>query len=361
MNRPRREPLRVVLLGLGSVGSEVCRELLERPAELAAQAGGREFCLIGIGVRDPRRARAIELPASVDVSSDPIQLARRPGVDVVVELMGGLEPAGAVISGALEAGRPVVTANKALLAERGLDLEAVARRSGAALRFEAAVGGGIPILGPLAADLAANRWSSLRGIVNGSTNLILERMTESGLTLEAAVAAAQGQGILEADPAADLDGRDAAAKLAILIRLAFGSWPDVGRIVRGSPLGGALAGPGIRGVTPEIIAAARRAGRVVKLVAEARRRADGAPGQIEAGVRMIELEADDPLAGVKGTDNRIELEGQPIGRVAFSGPGAGGRPTSSAVLGDLLALARGEGSTWAGLAPATALTVDTVP
>ncbi|MGH2468351.1 MAG: homoserine dehydrogenase, partial [Candidatus Limnocylindrales bacterium] len=304
------------------------------------------------------------LSPSIPRTDDLAGLALAPDIDVVVELIGGLDPAGGLVADALEAGRSVVTANKALLAERGAELEAQARRSGAALRFEAAVGGGVPILGPLAADLAANHWTALRGIVNGSTNLILTRMAETGEGLEACLAAAQGQGILEADPAADLEGLDAARKLAILIRLAFGAWVPVdaiGRTAAGPGAGAGPAGrgagagpvpsalPGILGVTAEVVAAARRSGRVVKLVAQAER---GAGETLTASVLPVALAAGSALAQVDGLDNRIELEGEPIGRVAFSGPGAGGAATSSAVLGDLIAIARGGGSTWAGLPPA---------
>lgn len=344
--RPEPPPLRVALLGLGAVGGPVAQALVERSAWLAAQAGGREIRLVGVGLREPGRARGVRLPPSVRRTDDLAGLALAPDVDVVVELIGGLDPAGGLVARSLEAGRPVVTANKALLAERGAELEAGARRAGAALRFEAAVGGGVPVLGPLATDLAADRWTAVRGIVNGSTNLILTRMAETGEGLEACVAAAQGLGILEAEPAADLEGLDAARKLAILIRLAFGAWPSVDAIGR-TPAPSAL--PGILGVTAEVVAAARRSGRVVKLVAQAER---GADGTLTASVLPVALAGGSALAQVGGLENRIELEGEPIGRVAFSGPGAGGAATSSAVLGDLIAIARGAGSTWAGLPPA---------
>ncbi|HEX5467001.1 MAG TPA: homoserine dehydrogenase [Candidatus Limnocylindrales bacterium] len=360
MNRPRREPLRVCLLGLGSVGAEVARGLLERPAALAAGAAGRPIELVAVGVRQPGRVRAIELPSSVRRTDDLAALAADPTIDILVELLGGLDPAADLVTGALAAGRSVVTANKALLAERGAELETLGRERGAALRFEAAVGGGLPILGPLAADLAANRWSRVRGVVNGTTNLLLERMAQTGQPLEACLAEARGQGILEADAADDVEGFDAARKLAILIRLCFGAWPDVAAIPRGGDEAGSgirSATPGVAGVTPEAIAAAARVGRVLKLVAEARR---GTDGTIAAEVGLVALPAEEPLARVRGTDNRIELEGEPLGTVAFEGPGAGGRATSSAVLGDLLALARGEGSTWAGLPAAGRLAAEGV-
>jgi homoserine dehydrogenase len=342
-------PLRIALLGIGAVGSEVARALLGRSDELAAAAGGRRLELIAVGVRRPERAREVGLPETVRVTADLAALVREPDVDVVVELMGGLEPAGHLATAALEAGKGLVTANKALLARQGLDLEALARRTGRPLRFEAAVGGGVPILGPLAADLAADRWSAVRGIVNGSTNLVVTRMAASGDSLEASLAAAQDQGILEADPAADVEGHDAAHKLAILIRLAFGAWPEVAAIRRSAPAIEGDGPPGLLAVDQQLIAVARREALVVKMVASAERRPDG---RIAASVLPAALPEGSALGRIDWLENRIELRGEPIGQVAFSGPGAGASATSSAVLGDLLSLVRGGDSTWAGLPPA---------
>jgi homoserine dehydrogenase len=341
--------LRIALLGIGAVGSEVARALLGRSDELAAAAGGRRLELIAVGVGRPERAREVGLPETLPVTVDLADLVRDPDVDVVVELMGGLEPAGHLARAALEAGKAVVTANKALVARQGVELEGLARQTGRPLRFEAAVGGGMPILGPLAADLAADRWSAVRGIVNGSTNLVVTRMAASGDSLEANLAAAQGQGILEADPAADVEGHDAAHKLAILIRLAFGAWPEVTAIRRSAPAIDGDGPPGLLAVDQQLIAVARREALVVKMVVSAERMPDG---RIAASVAPAALPESSALARTDGLENRIELRGEPIGQVAFSGPGAGGPATSSAVLGDLLALARGGGSTWAGLPPA---------
>ena len=345
-------PLRVALLGLGTVGREVARGLLERGTELAAAADGRELRLAAVGVRDPGRERGLRLPTDVRRTDDLSGLVTDRGVDVVVELLGGQEPAGELVVAALDAGKAVVTANKALLARRGAALEAHARRVAAPLRFEAAVAGGVPILGPLAADLAANHWTSVAGIVNGTTNFILTAMTDEGWAYVDALRQAQEAGLAEADPRADVAGHDAADKLAILARLAFGAWPEVAAIRRAPPATRGDGLPGITGVTPQVIEAAADLGLVIKLVAQARR---GRAGTLEASVLPTALPADSALGRAEGVTNLVVLQGQPIGRLTMRGPGAGGEPTSSAVLGDLLAIARGAGSTWAGLAPAEAL------
>ncbi len=349
LRTPARTPLRVALLGLGTVGGAVARGLLERGPDLARAAGGRPIHLVAVGVRDPDRPRAVTLPRAIVRTDDLAAVAVDPGVDVVIELIGGLEPAGALIAAALAGGRSVVTANKALLARRGAELEAEARRTGSSLRFEAAVAGGIPVLGPLCADLAANRWTSVSGIVNGTTNFMLTAMTEAGWDYATVLAEAQSRGYAEADPSGDVEGRDAADKLVILARLAFGEWPDVAAIRRSPPAVEGDAAPGITGVTAEAIAAAVDLDLVVKLVARAQRGEDGA---VAAAVVPSAVPAESPFGRTGGVTNIVELAGEPIGRVRFGGPGAGGEATSSAVLGDLVAIARGIGSTWAGLPPA---------
>ena len=344
-------PLRVALLGLGTVGREVARALTTAGPRHRSAAGGREVRLAAVADRDASRFEGLHL-RDVQCLDDGSALIGRPDIDVVVELIGGVEAAGRVVAAALAAGQSVVTANKALLARRGVELERLARDRGVALRFEAAVGGAIPVLATLAGDLAANRIDAVRGIVNGSTNFVLTEMTEAGAAYDDVIARAKSLGFLEADPSADLEGRDAADKLGILVRLAFGAWPDVAAIRRAPP---ALEGDGpagITGVTAALIEAARREDLTVKLVARATRAGDGA---IAAWVLPVAVPSRDPLARTDGAENRIEIDGDPVGRVAFVGPGAGGGPTSSAVLGDLLAIARGEGSTWAGLPPAPAL------
>jgi homoserine dehydrogenase len=342
-----RAPLRVAVLGAGTVGREVVRGLVARGSDLTP-GDGAPLELAGIAVRDLGRARAAGLPAEL-LTDGPAHLVADPSVDVVVELMGGDEPAHTLIAAALGAGKAVVTANKHVIAHHGRELEAIARRTGAALRFEAAVGGGIPVLGPLATELAANRVSAVRGIVNGTTNYILSAMDHEGREYEEVLAAAQAAGYAEADPTGDVEGHDAANKLVILARLAFGAWIDPADVVLATPAGPGHDRPGITGVTSDDIAAAIAAGEVVKLIALAERR----DGRIVASVLATRLPSDSALARTDGVLNRIEIEAEPVGTVAFSGPGAGGPATSSAVLGDLVAIARGLGSTWAGLPPAT--------
>jgi homoserine dehydrogenase len=340
-------PLRVAVLGAGTVGREVVRALLERPESLRAVDGAR-LELIGVAVRDTARALAGGIPEAL-ITDAPAHLVASPDTDVVVELMGGDEPARTLIAAALVAGKAVVTANKHVLAHHGPELEAIARRTGAALRFEAAVGGGIPVLGPLALDLAANQVEAVRGIVNGTTNFILSAMAAEGRAYAAILADAQAAGYAEADPSGDVEGGDAVNKLVVLARLAFGRWLDPGTI-RVAPLlaGGALGLPGVTGVTAEDIAAAAAAGFAIKLIASARRAGAAIAGAVLPSA--VPLAA--PLGRTDGVLNRIEVVASPVGTVAFSGPGAGGPATASAVLGDLIALARGAGSTWAGLAPA---------
>ncbi len=342
-----RAPLHVAVLGAGTVGREVIRALLERGPELTA-ADGTPLVLEAVAVRDVDRARAAGLPARL-LTDAPAHLVASDASDVIVELMGGDEPARTLIAAALAAGKPVVTANKHVIAHHGPELEALARRTGAALRFEAAVGGGIPVLGPLATDLAANRIDAVRGIVNGTTNYILTAMADQGRDYDEVLAAAQAAGYAEADPSGDVEGHDAVNKLVILARLAFGTWidpADVAIVAAGGPGAGR---PGITGIGSDEIVAAAAAGRTVKLVAMASRDADG---RIVASVLPTAVPADSPLGRTSGVLNRIEIDGRPVGSVAFSGPGAGGPATSSAVLGDLVAISRGLGSTWAGLPPA---------
>jgi homoserine dehydrogenase len=337
-------PLRVAVLGAGNVGREVVRAFQDWPDRLRSD-GDAGFELIGIAVRDVDTARGRGLPPEL-LTDAPAHLVADPQTDIVVELMGGDEPAHTLIAAALGAGKSVVTANKHVIAHHGAELEAAARRTGTALRFEAAVGSGIPVLGPLAAELAANRVIAVRGIVNGTTNYILTAMTDDGRGYDEALADAQAAGYAEADPAGDVEGHDAVNKLVILARLAFGAWldpADVRTVATGAGPGGGR--PGIAGVTSEDVAAAAADGMVIKLLASAERSADG----IDASVVATLVAKNSALGRTGGVTNRIEVDAEPVGTVAFSGPGAGGAATSSAVLGDLLAIARGVGSTWAGL------------
>ncbi|HEY0443069.1 MAG TPA: homoserine dehydrogenase, partial [Candidatus Limnocylindrales bacterium] len=226
-----------------------------------------------------------------------------------------------------------------------------ARRTGAAFRFEAAVGGGIPVLGPLAGDLAANRASAVRGIVNGTTNYILSAMAEGRGTYESVLREAQEQGYAEADPSGDVEGRDAINKLVILARLAFGAWLDPAFVIDRPPSLRGSGGPGITGVTTDQLAGARELGLAIRLIATSARASDGS---VAASVIPTAVPLDSPLGRTTGVRNRIEVTAEPVGQVGFDGPGAGGPATASAVLGDIAAIARGLGSTWASLPPASA-------
>ena len=345
-------PLRVAVLGAGTVGREVIGALLTRSADLLP-ADGRAPVLTTIAVRDVDRAVATGLPAAM-VSDAPAHLVADPEVDVIVELMGGDEPAHTLIAAALSMGKSVVTANKHVIAHHGAELEALARRRGGVLRCEAAVGGGIPILGPLASDLAGNRVERVRGIVNGTTNFILTAMTDAAAPLDfaAALAEAQRLGYAEADPSGDVEGLDAINKLVILARLAFDVWLDPAAIATRPDGTDGPAGPGITTVTLADQDDARRHGRIIRLVATASTGSRD-DAEIEAAVLPTALPLGSALGRTAGVRNRIEIDAVPVGRVGFDGPGAGGAATSSAVLGDLIAIARGAGSTWAARRAAT--------
>ena len=325
-----RAPLRVAVLGAGTVGREVVRGLLD-DAQWLTPSDGPPLMLAGVAVRDVDRARASGIPSGL-LTDAPAHLVASPETDVIVELIGGEEPARTLIAAALTAGKAVVTANKHVIAHHGPQLEATARQTGAALRFEAAVGGGIPVLGPLASDLAGNHLTAVRGIVNGTTNYILTAMTDEGRGYDEVLAAAQSAGYAEADPSGDVEGHDAVNKLVILARLAFGVWLDRGSIVTARP----GEKPGITGVTSGDLEAASKRGRAIRLVAAASRTADGS---IEAKVLPTECPLDSPLGQTHGVRNRIEIETDQLGWIGIEGPGAGGAATASAVLADLVAIA----------------------
>jgi homoserine dehydrogenase len=350
--------LRVAVLGAGTVGREVVAALRERPDELRP-ADGTGLELVAVAVRDGARALAAGVPADL-LSDAPAHLVADERIDVIVELMGGDEPAHTLIAAALSMGKSVVTANKHVIAHHGPELEAIARRTGAALRFEAAVGGGIPVLGPLAADLAGDRIGRVRGIVNGTTNFILTAMTDetSRLDYADALAAAQRLGYAEADPSGDVEGLDAANKLVILTRLAFDRWLDPTAIATRPDGVDGPAGPGITTVSLADQDDARRAGRIIRLVATAE---VDEQGTVAAAVLPTALRLDSPLGRTAGVHNRIEIDATPVGRVGFDGPGAGGAATSSAVLGDLVAVAREAGSTWGPRRPAGGPAQDLIP
>jgi homoserine dehydrogenase len=338
-------PLRVVVLGAGTVGREVVAGLLDgRSPSLAPESGA--FELVGVAARDLAKAAAGGVPAHL-LSDAPAHLVAGAS-DIIVEVMGGEEPARTLIAAALTAGKAVVTANKYVLARHGAELEAIARQTRAPFRYEAAVMGGTPILRLLAEDLAATTVTSLRGIVNGTTNHILTEMATSGVDYADALMDAQLKGYAEADPTGDVEGGDAADKLVLLARLAYGAWLDRAGI-HVQRRGGR---PGITGVTAADLARARNEGFAIRLIASAHRREDD--GQLEAAVLTTAVPEGSGLGQTNGVRNRIEIEAQGLGRIAVEGPGAGGAATAAAVLADLLAVRRGSGSTWGDL-PAAAM------
>ena len=325
--------LRVALLGAGNVGAQVAALLLEHRGELAERVGaGLE--LVGIAVRDLGAERTVDLPAEL-LTTDAESLIL--GADIVIELMGGLEPAREHILQALNSGADVITANKALLATHGPELFEAAEQVGAQLYYEAAVAGAIPIIRPLHDSLAGDQVRRILGIVNGTTNFILDRMHTTGATLEEALATATELGFAEADPTADVDGFDAAQKAAILASLAFHTVVPLESVYR----------EGIAGITLEQVEAATRAGYVVKLLAICERLnlpagpqdATGTEG-VSARVYPALVPADHPLAAVHGGKNAVFIEAEAAGDLMFYGAGAGGRETASAVLGDLVTAAR---------------------
>ncbi len=341
-------PLRVAVLGAGTVGRQVI-ERLRGAADPASPIHGTPLELAGIGVRDLDAARARGLPADL-LTDAPAHLVAAPDTDIVVELMGGDEPARTLIAAALTAGKAVVTANKHVIAHHGAELEGIARRAEAPFRFEAAVGGGIPVLWPLAADVAGNRIERVRGIVNGTTNFILTAMAAGEGTYESVLRDAQQRGYAEADPSGDVEGRDAINKLVILYRLAFGGWIDPSTVIGRPPGLRRSAGPGITGVTAAELEAAHRLGLTLKLVASA--------GRSAATVVPTAVPVESGLGRTGGVANRIEVTAAGLGTVGFDGPGAGGEATSSAVIADLVAIARGAGSSWASRPAAAATTLD---
>ena len=326
--------LRIALLGAGTVGAAVARAIAER-------AGEWPLSIAGIAVRNAEKARAAGFEQIAPITVDALGLAASADVDVVVELMGGIDPAFACVESALLAGRPVVTANKLLLATHGAQLEAAARNSGAALRFESAVAAGVPVISVLAKDLAANEISLIRGIVNGTTNYILTKMESEGWTYDRALGEAQKIGYAEADPRSDVEGEDAAAKLVVLARMAAGAWPSLAHVALD-------AAPGITGVTPEAIAAAAGRNERLRLLAAWENGGDD-PANDKLSVRVTAVPADSGLGRTVGGGNHLVISGDLIGDLTMAGAGAGPGSTASGVIADLLAIARGEGSSWGDL------------
>ncbi len=320
MNLRDRGPARVGLLGCGNVGTALVR-LVADNADLLAARAGVPIEIARVAVRDPAKARDVKLSPEM-FTADSAGVVSDPDVDVVVEMIGGLEPARTLIVDALRAGKPVITANKELIARHGPELFSIAADSGVDLLFEASVAGGIPLLRPLRESLAGDRIRRVLGIVNGTTNYILTRMTEDGSSFDDALADAQRLGYAEPDPTADIEGHDAASKAAIIASIAFG----------------ALVGPddvyceGITGVTADDIQSAAALGYVVKLLAVAEER----EGEVAVRVHPAMVPVHHPLASVRDSFNAVFIEGEAVGELMLYGRGAGGGPTASALLGDLV-------------------------
>ena len=317
------EKIKVALLGAGNVGSQAARILVEDNAVLEKRIGA-PVELIGIAVRDTNASRHWNADPSL-YTTDAESLID--AADVVIELTGGIEPARTRILRALKAGKSVVSGNKALLAKHGVELQAAADQSGAQLSYEAAVAGAIPILRPLRDSLAGDRVTRVLGIMNGTTNYILDQMDTTGASFADALAEAQKLGYAEADPTADVEGHDAASKAAIVASLAFHSDFTIDDVHT----------EGITSITADDVAAADADGYVIKLLAICERE-----GENGANIRVNPtlIPRQHPLAGVHGAFNAVFVEAENAGELMFYGPGAGGAPTASAVLGDFVALAR---------------------
>jgi len=317
------EKIKVALLGAGNVGSQAARILVEDNAVLEKRIGA-PVELIGIAVRDTNASRHWNAdPSLYTTDADALIDA----ADVVIELTGGIEPARTRILRALKAGKSVVSGNKALLAKHGVELQAAADESGAQLSYEAAVAGAIPILRPLRDSLAGDRVTRVLGIMNGTTNYILDQMDTTGASFADALAEAQKLGYAEADPTADVEGHDAASKAAIVASLAFHSTFTIDDVHT----------EGITSITADDVAAADADGYVIKLLAICERE-----GENGANIRVNPtlIPRQHPLAGVHGAFNAVFVEAENAGELMFYGPGAGGAPTASAVLGDFVSLAR---------------------
>jgi len=311
------------MIGLGVVGGGVVRALQERGEYFARQVGA-PLVVRRIAVRDPAKPRSVSVPPEL-LTTNAEELFEDPGIDVIVEVMGGEEPARTYVLRALEAGKHVVTANKELMAKWGPELLAEAHARGRDIMFEASVGGGIPLIAPLRRDLLANRITSVRAVINGTTNYILTRMAHEGAEYGEALAEAQRLGYAEPDPTNDVEGYDAAYKLAILATLAF----------RARVAPSDIMTEGITKLSARDFQYASELGYVIKLLAVAEER----PGGLLARVAPVLLHQSEPLAKVDGVYNAVQIEGDLTGMVLFQGRGAGAEPTASAVVADLLDLA----------------------
>ncbi|MGH3448662.1 MAG: homoserine dehydrogenase, partial [Nocardioidaceae bacterium] len=335
------QPVRVALLGCGVVGSEVARLITEQAADLEARVGA-PLELAGVAVRRLGRDRGVDVPAEL-FTTDAKALVTRDDIDVAIEVIGGIEPARSLILAALESGASVVTANKALLAEDGGRLFEAAGKAGRDIYFEAAVAGAIPIIRPLRESLAGDRVRRVLGIVNGTTNYILDRMDTAGSGFDEALEEAQSLGYAEADPTADVEGFDAAAKAAILASLAFHTRVTAADVHR----------EGITEVTSADVASAAEMGSVVKLLAICDQVETSAGPTVSARVHPAMIPRTHPLASVRAAYNAVFVESDAADQLMFYGPGAGGAPTASAVLGDLVSVARNRLSAVTGAGEST--------
>ena len=317
--------LKVGLLGLGTVGSGVAKILLEQPGRMTARAG-RPLELCRVAVRDVNKPRGVELPDGI-LTDDPRAIVNDDEIDVAIELIGGIEPARTLVRDLIESGKDVVTANKALLAEHGDELFALARNQGRSLAFEAAVAGGVPIIAALGQSMTSNQITSIEAILNGTSNFVLTQMLQCDRSYEEVIAEAQRLGYAEADPAMDVDGTDAAQKLSILVQLAYGTKTSLADFSR----------QGIDNLELADLKYAEELGYTVKLLAVAKLQ----DHQLEMHVQPTLVHHDRPLAQVHGPFNMIALEGDVVGPTWFSGPGAGQMPTASAVVADLIDIACG--------------------
>ena len=314
--------VRIGVLGCGNVGAAFVR-LVEQQSSVIEQRTGVRLEIVSVAVRNMSRDRDVQLSEGL-LTRDAHSVVADPNVDLVVEMIGGIEPARELISSALAAGKPVVTANKELLANVGTELYAAADAAGVDLLFEAAVAGGVPVIRALRESLRGEPVSRVMGIINGTTNFILTKMTEEGADYAAALSEAQHLGFAERDPTADVEGFDAGAKAAILASIAFGA-----KVVAGD-----VYHEGISRVTAADIAVAKRLGYVIKLLGIAER--DRASGEIAVRVHPAMVPNTHPLASVRASYNAVFIEGDAVGSLMFYGRGAGGNPTASAVLGDVI-------------------------
>src|SRR5579859_6334923 len=317
--------LNVGLIGLGTVGSRVAERMLTWQPQLARRAGV-ELCLRRVLVRDLDKPRSVEVSSEL-LTTDPAAILDDPSIHVLVEVAGGDEPVRSYLERALNAGKHVITANKVVMAKHGPELLDLAAEKNVDIYFEAAVGGGIPLISTFRTDLQANRIERVSAVINGTTNYVLGRMAGEQLPLEDAVREAQLAGYAEADPTDDIGGFDATYKLATLGSIAYEITVHPREIYR----------EGIQGISPVDFRYARELGYAIKLIAHTQRH----PGRIEARVHPAMVPLDHPLAQVEGANNAVFVEGDLVGRVMLEGQGAGGKPTASAVVGDLIDLARG--------------------